>query len=101
MKEHAIETVGDVPVTAATLAELVISADRGGPSVDAARQRPRNQCGPPADGGALIDELGLAQIGDEDALTAMVQQVIATHADAVAQFRAGKSATFGFLVGTG
>ena len=42
---------------------------------------------------------GLAQIGDESALLAIVGEVIAKNADAVAQYRAGKMQTFGFLVG--
>jgi len=42
---------------------------------------------------------GLAQIGDESALESIVGDVMAGHADAVAQYRAGKAATFGFLVG--
>jgi Asp-tRNA(Asn)/Glu-tRNA(Gln) amidotransferase B subunit len=42
---------------------------------------------------------GLAQIDDESALVALIQDVIARHGDAVAQYRAGKNATFGFLVG--
>jgi aspartyl-tRNA(Asn)/glutamyl-tRNA(Gln) amidotransferase subunit B len=42
---------------------------------------------------------GLAQIDDESALLALVHDVIARHSDAVAQYRAGKNATFGFLVG--
>jgi aspartyl-tRNA(Asn)/glutamyl-tRNA(Gln) amidotransferase subunit B len=53
--------------------------------------------------GRAADEIvaaeGLAQIGDESALIAIVQEVLARHPDAVAQYRAGKTATFGFLVG--
>ncbi len=42
---------------------------------------------------------GLAQIGDESALLAIVRDVIGRNADAVTQYRAGKNQTFGFLVG--
>ena len=42
---------------------------------------------------------GLAQIGDEGAMLSSVRAVIARNADAVAQIRAGKTGTFGFLVG--
>jgi len=48
---------------------------------------------------AIVEADGLAQIGDEDALAVIVQAVIAANADAVAQYRAGKVSTFGFLVG--
>jgi aspartyl-tRNA(Asn)/glutamyl-tRNA(Gln) amidotransferase subunit B len=53
--------------------------------------------------GRSADEIvaadGLAQIDDETALLALVQDVISRYSDAVAQYRAGKNATFGFLVG--
>ena len=42
---------------------------------------------------------GLAQIGDEEALRASVRNVLAGNQDAIAQYRSGKTSTFGFLVG--
>ena len=39
------------------------------------------------------------QIDDESAIRPLVDQVLTVHADAVAQYRAGKTSTFGFLVG--
>ena len=55
------------------------------------------------DSGRAADEIvaagGLAQIGDESALLAIVHDVLGRNADAVAQYRAGKTATFGFFVG--
>ena len=54
-------------------------------------------------GGRTADEIirdeGLAQLDDESQLIGMISGVLNTHADAVAQYRAGKTATFGFLVG--
>ena len=47
----------------------------------------------------IVAAEGLAQIGDEDAVLAIVRAVIGEHADAVAQYRAGKKQTLGFLVG--
>ena len=41
----------------------------------------------------------MAQIGDTSALTASVRAVIEANQDAVAQYRNGKTGTFGFLVG--
>ena len=53
--------------------------------------------------GRAADEIvateGLAQIGDKSALLDIIRGVIAANADAVAQYRAGKMQTFGFLVG--
>jgi aspartyl-tRNA(Asn)/glutamyl-tRNA(Gln) amidotransferase subunit B len=47
----------------------------------------------------IVQADGLAQIADEDALLASVRDVLAGNRDAIAQYRAGKSSTFGFLVG--
>jgi len=47
----------------------------------------------------IVAAEGLAQNSDESALLAIVGDVIAAHGDAVAQYRAGRTATFGFLVG--
>jgi aspartyl-tRNA(Asn)/glutamyl-tRNA(Gln) amidotransferase subunit B len=48
---------------------------------------------------AIVDAEGLAQIDDESQLVAAIAEVLAANADAIAQFRAGKSNAFGFLVG--
>ena len=47
----------------------------------------------------IVATEGLTQIDDESAIRPLVDQVLATHADAVAQYRAGKTTAFGFLVG--
>jgi aspartyl-tRNA(Asn)/glutamyl-tRNA(Gln) amidotransferase subunit B len=55
------------------------------------------------DTGASADEViaseGLAQISDQAALLAAVREVLAANPGPVAQYRAGKTKTFGFLVG--
>ncbi len=51
------------------------------------------------DARAIVESEGLAQISDEGAVLQVVRDVIAAQPDAVAQVRAGKSNTFGFLVG--
>ena len=50
-------------------------------------------------GRRIVARKGSRRIGDEGALLAIVADVIAANADAVAQYRAGKQQTFGFLVG--
>jgi len=42
---------------------------------------------------------GLTQIDDEAQIAELISTVLARHGDAVAQYRSGKTATFGFLVG--
>jgi aspartyl-tRNA(Asn)/glutamyl-tRNA(Gln) amidotransferase subunit B len=48
---------------------------------------------------AIVTREGLTQIDDEEAILDLVADVVARHGDAVAQYRAGKTASFGFLVG--
>jgi aspartyl-tRNA(Asn)/glutamyl-tRNA(Gln) amidotransferase subunit B len=48
---------------------------------------------------AIVSAQGLAQIDDEAAILALVDSVVQSQTDAVAQYRAGKTAAFGFLVG--
>ena len=47
----------------------------------------------------IIDGEGLTQVDDESEIAALIAGVLAANADAVAQYRGGKAATFGFLVG--
>src|SRR5262249_36217953 len=48
---------------------------------------------------AIVEAEGLAQIDDESQIAALIADVVAANADAVAQFRGGKASAFGFLVG--
>ena len=47
----------------------------------------------------IIAAEGLAQIDDESQIVALIDEVIAKNADAVAKYRGGNAGTFGFLVG--
>jgi aspartyl-tRNA(Asn)/glutamyl-tRNA(Gln) amidotransferase subunit B len=49
--------------------------------------------------GALVSEKGLAQINDEVQIAAVTQQVMARSSTQVEQYRSGKTATLGWLVG--
>jgi aspartyl-tRNA(Asn)/glutamyl-tRNA(Gln) amidotransferase subunit B len=55
------------------------------------------ESGEPAD--VIVTREGLAQISDESAIREPIRRVLEAHAEAIAQYRAGKKATFGFLVG--
>jgi aspartyl-tRNA(Asn)/glutamyl-tRNA(Gln) amidotransferase subunit B len=48
---------------------------------------------------AIVQELGLAQVSDADALAGAVAQVVAKYPDEVAKYRAGKEAVFAWLMG--
>jgi len=47
----------------------------------------------------IVAAEGLAQIDDESQIVRLIGEVLTKHADAVAQYRGGKTSTFGFLVG--
>jgi aspartyl-tRNA(Asn)/glutamyl-tRNA(Gln) amidotransferase subunit B len=47
----------------------------------------------------IVQEQGLTQISDESALVTTIDQVMSEQADVVAAVRAGKEASFKFLVG--
>ncbi len=93
------KTIDDVPLTPQALAGLIALIDGGAISSSIAKDVFARMY----DSGRAAEDIvaaeGLAQIGDEAALLAIVRDVMGRHADAVAQYRAGKTATFGFLVG--
>jgi len=92
-------TIGEVPLTPGALAGLIRLIDKGAISSSIAKDvfAKMYDSGRPAD--EIVAAEGLAQVDDEAAVLEVVRGVILTHAEAVAQYRAGKQATFGFLVG--
>jgi aspartyl-tRNA(Asn)/glutamyl-tRNA(Gln) amidotransferase subunit B len=99
LKEMGRDDLAAVPVAAEALAELAVLAERGVVSSTVAKDVFEQMWATGRSAQTIIDAEGLAQIGDEAALAAIVAQVIAAHPGPVAQYRAGKTATFGFLVG--
>ena len=86
-------------VTAPALAGLIGIVEKGtiSASIGKAVFEKMYESGRSAD--EIVGAEGLAQIGDEGALMKSVASVIQAHQDAVAQYRSGKTGTFGFLVG--
>jgi aspartyl-tRNA(Asn)/glutamyl-tRNA(Gln) amidotransferase subunit B len=99
LKEAGADDLGGVPFEPAALAELVVLAERGVISSSAAKGVFEKMWTTGARAQAIVDAEGLAQIGDEAALTAAVVDVLAKNPDAVAQIRAGRNNALGFLVG--
>ena len=93
---HSIE---QVPITPEALAGLVAVVDKGTISNSVGKDVFAKMYDSGRSAAAIVDAEGLAQIGDESALLAIVRDVVGTHTDAVSQYRAGKQQTFGFLVG--
>jgi aspartyl-tRNA(Asn)/glutamyl-tRNA(Gln) amidotransferase subunit B len=93
------QTIAQAPISPEALAALIALVDKGTISTSVGKDvfAKMYESGRSAD--AIVAAEGLAQIGDEGAIMAIVRDVVATHTDAVTQYRAGKHQTFGFLVG--
>lgn len=99
VKEQKI-TIAECAITPTLLAELVDLLQNGTINNKAARdvfeiiavtgQHPR----------VVVQEKGLEQVGSSEELTAIVLQIIAQYPDVVAEYKAGKERSFGFLIGT-
>ncbi|MQA28320.1 MAG: Asp-tRNA(Asn)/Glu-tRNA(Gln) amidotransferase subunit GatB [Luteitalea sp.] len=91
--------ISDAPVTAARLASLLQLIDRGTISGAMAKGVFEKMCASGRDAAEIVEAEGLSQIDDEAQILERITSVLSEHADAVAQFRAGKAAALGFLVG--
>jgi aspartyl-tRNA(Asn)/glutamyl-tRNA(Gln) amidotransferase subunit B len=91
-----IEAAGVTPSALAGLIRLVDSGTISGPVAKAVFEQ---MYGTGRAAAAIVESDGLARIDDEAAIERIVRDVLATNTKAVAQFRAGKQQTFGFLVG--
>ncbi len=98
MKERG-QDVASLPLRAERLAGLIQVIDKGTISSSIAKDVFARMYDSGRSAEEIVAAEGLAQIGDESALLEIVDAVIAANADAVAQYRAGKTQTFGFLVG--
>jgi aspartyl-tRNA(Asn)/glutamyl-tRNA(Gln) amidotransferase subunit B len=81
------------------LADIIRLIDEGVISMPAAKQvlAEALASGKPAE--QIVEEKGLAQISDETALLAVIDEVVAENPGPVEQFRSGKEGVIGFLVG--
>ncbi|MET0165646.1 MAG: Asp-tRNA(Asn)/Glu-tRNA(Gln) amidotransferase subunit GatB [Vicinamibacterales bacterium] len=98
LKEHGT-SITEVPLSPRALAGLIRLVDKGALSSSLAKDVFAKMYNSGRSADEIVAADGLAQIDDETALLALVHDVISRHSDAVAQYRAGKNATFGFLVG--
>ena len=99
LKDAGTDDIGAVPVDPEHLAELIAVAERGVVSSTSAKDVFEKMWETGRRAQAIIDEEGLAQSGDEDAIRSLVATVLADNADAVAEFRKGRTNVLGFLVG--
>jgi len=86
-------------VQAPRLAELLVLVDRGTISGSIAKGVLETMFASGRTAAEIVAAEGLTQIDDASEIVALIDSVLATHPDAVEQFRGGKATTFGFLVG--
>jgi len=86
-------------IAPAALASLIALVEKGTLSTSVAKSVHEKMVATGQSADAIVAAEGLTQISDDSAIAALVAEVLAAHADAVAKYRAGHSGTFGFLVG--
>ena len=89
----------ELKLTPAYLAELVALADSGTINLTTAKALLRRVHESGKAPGLLVEEGGLAQVKDDEAIRAACREVIQQHPDEVAAYRAGKQTLMGWFVG--
>jgi aspartyl-tRNA(Asn)/glutamyl-tRNA(Gln) amidotransferase subunit B len=97
--KEAGKSIADSPVSPERLAELLALVERGTLSGAMAKGVFETMIASGRAASAIVEAEGLAQIDDDTEILALVADVLARNADAVAQFRSGKASALGFLVG--
>jgi aspartyl-tRNA(Asn)/glutamyl-tRNA(Gln) amidotransferase subunit B len=87
------------PVSPKDLAGLVALVDKGAISGAMAKGVFEQMAATGRSADEIVRAEGLAQIDDDSQIVTLVAEVLERHADAVAQYRAGKATAIGFLVG--
>ena len=91
--------IAAAPVSPEALARLVAQVGSGTISLGVGREVLGRMWRTGGDPAAIVAREGLARIEDESRLEEVVREVVRVNPKPVAQYRAGKSLVFGFLVG--
>lgn len=94
--EQDIEALSVPPAALAELIRLVDAGAISGPTAKEVFERMFQTGRRP---GEIVEQAGLGRIDDGVAIEGAVRAVVDAHPAAVAEYRAGKTKTFGFLVG--
>ncbi|WP_181345373.1 Asp-tRNA(Asn)/Glu-tRNA(Gln) amidotransferase subunit GatB [Helicobacter pylori] len=95
--ETTLENCG---VSAHALGALAKRIDEGkisGKSAKDVLDKLLEECGGDVD--ALIEQMGLSQVNDTEAIVKVVEEVLKNNADKVLEYKSGKDKLFGFFVG--
>ena len=98
LKERNVEITAS-PLSPAQLAGLIRMVVAGAISGPTAKDVFEKMCATGEPAADIVGREGLGRIDDAAAIEAAVQVVLRDHAQAVAEYRAGRTKTFGFLVG--
>ena len=99
LKDLGVDDVAHSAVSPQALAELVGLVETGVLSSSVAKQVFETMWSTGRAAKDIVSAEGLAQIGDEGALTTLVREVVDAHPGEVEQARGGKASVLGFLVG--
>ena len=88
-----------LPLTAAPLGRLVALIDENAISTRAAKNVFEQMLAEGGDPAQIIDEKGLRQMDDAEALEAVVAEVVAAHPDEAERYRGGQHGLIGFFMG--
>jgi aspartyl-tRNA(Asn)/glutamyl-tRNA(Gln) amidotransferase subunit B len=92
-------TIEQAPVSPSALVELLALVEQGAINAGSAKEVLAEMFESGRGAAAIVAARGLAQISDEEALERLVLDVVRSHPDAVASYRAGKEALRGWFVG--
>jgi aspartyl-tRNA(Asn)/glutamyl-tRNA(Gln) amidotransferase subunit B len=87
------------PVTPERLVSLLELVDKGTASLKVAREIFPEVYNSGKTPEQIVQEKGLTQVSDEDALGEIIDEIVTKHPAQVAQFKEGKQQVLGFLVG--
>jgi len=91
--------IDDATITPEQLAALIKAVHDGVVNLNTAKTVFLDAYDEVKDPVALIEERGLTQVSDEDAIEGIVEEVLADNAEMAARFRAGEEKVFGALMG--
>jgi glutaminyl-tRNA synthetase len=98
-RELGERDLSDVPMTPSEFGSLISAVESGAISGPAGKEVFAVLMEQGGDPTQIIAERGLAQVSDEGAIAALVDEVIAANPDKVEAYRAGKTNLAGFFVG--
>ena len=91
--------IRDCPVKPESLAEMILLIENGTISGKIAKEVAEEMYRTGKPPKTVVEEKGLVQITDADAVAAAIRKILEAHPTQLAQYRSGKEKVFGFFVG--